>query len=100
MEKLETGHDGLYTENELPSLPQKVRPLYPNPTIWHFGHCKGMENMRQKYAKTREILDNPFRAEHLKYKDNDEYCKFHGKITTKMPLIPYWGPMPSVMKLW
>ena len=70
------------------------------PIIWHFGHCKGIEDMRQKYARTREIPDNPFRPEHMKYKDNDEYCVHQEKINGKLPCIHYAGKLPVCMKLW
>lgn len=71
-----------------------------NPCIWHYGGCKGMEDIRQKYARTRDIEGNPFRSEHLKYKDNDEYCKNHPIFQKSRPLIQYYGSLPRVMKLW
>ena len=71
-----------------------------NPCIWHFGGCKGMEDVRKKYAMQRDIKGNPFAEEFKRYKDNDEYCSHHPLFIKVRPLISYQGPLPKVMKLW
>lgn len=73
-----------------------------NPMIWHFGHCKGMEDLRNKYSKYRETNDpnDPFREERMKYKTNDEFCSRHDLFRGFRPFQFYFGPLPKVMKLW
>jgi glycosyltransferase involved in cell wall biosynthesis len=70
-----------------------------NFAIYHFGHCKGMENLREKYRKRMEIKDNPFK---IGYKDKtaDQYCSEHEIFRMSLPLINYNGPLPGCMKLW
>lgn len=68
--------------------------------IWHFGHCKGVENMRRKYKRTMHIAGNPFKPLFEKYKDIDDYCAHHEIFNMTLPLINYVGPLPKVMRLW
>lgn len=70
-----------------------------NPLIWHFGHCKGMEDLRQKYAKTGKVEDNPYGIRDTEEKNN-EHCKTHFIFRGTLPTIHYHGPLPEVMKLW
>lgn len=67
--------------------------------IFHFGHCKGMENIREKYRKRMKVKDNPFKNAY-KDKTADQYCASHEIFLMTIPLINYLGPLPSVMKLW
>jgi len=68
--------------------------------IWHFGHCKGMEYVREKYRRTMKIPGNPFKPEFERFKDTDEYCKSHPFFMMTKPVIFYYGPLPEVLKLW
>ena len=70
--------------------------------IWHFGHCKGMEELREKYKKRMFIEGNPFFPKELKdkFKTPDDYCKNHDLFQMTRPIIFYNGPLPKVMNLW
>ena len=72
------------------------------PCIYHFGHCKGMENLREKYRRSMEVPDNPYRAhyEELKCKSVDEYCAQHNIFKGSIPLIHYDGKLPKILGLW
>lgn len=70
--------------------------------IYHFGHCKGMEKLREKYKFTMGILENPFRAQMdvLGCTTVDEYCSMHEIFRMTIPLKIYDGPLPKCLKLW
>jgi glycosyltransferase involved in cell wall biosynthesis len=70
------------------------------PTIWHFGHCRGMEQIRMKYRKTTKYEDNPFKAEFKKFDTVDEFCAHHRLFRGWIPIIQWDGKLPSVMNLW
>jgi len=72
------------------------------PCIYHFGHCKGMENLREKYRRSMDVPDNPFKRhyDNLKCKNVDEYCAKHNIFKGTLPLIKYDGPLPKIMRLW
>ena len=70
-----------------------------NPLIWHFGHCKGMEDLREKYAKTGKVSDNPYGIRNEE--QNNGHCARHEWFRgVNVPLINYSGPLPKVMRLW
>ena len=66
------------------------------PMIWHFGHCKGLENIRERYRE-RDIKENPW---HVEGKTTDDKCKEHELFRGSLPCIHYAGKLPKVMKLW
>jgi len=70
------------------------------PAIFHFGHCKGMEDIKKKYTRSMDIEDNPFRRELRKGETIDQYVARHELFRDTRPTIKYDGPMPSVMSLW
>jgi len=72
------------------------------PCIYHFGHCKGMENLREKYRRSMNVPDNPFKRhyDNLGCKNIDEYCAKHNIFKGSIPLINYTGKLPKVMNLW
>ena len=70
------------------------------PCIFHFGHCKGMEDLRQKYLRSMSLKDNPFRKELRKGETVEQYIARHDLFRANRPMIHYDGPMPSVLKLW
>jgi len=98
-EEIQPEHSGL-------NKPVKmwVRPSnygYVNsPCIWHFGGCKGPEDLRQKYELRGKIEGNPFAPEHDKYKTNDEYCANHALFRMTRPMILWDSNLPKVMRLW
>lgn len=75
-----------------------VSKIASNPIIFHFGHCKGMENLANRYRE-RHIKENPFTG-----KMNDEefnnHLRTHNILRGTLPLIAYHGPLPKVMNLW
>jgi glycosyltransferase involved in cell wall biosynthesis len=81
-----------------------VRPSnygYVNsPCIWHFGGCKGMEDLRVKYELRGKIEGNPFAPEHERFKTNDEYCAAHPLFRMTRPIILWDGNLPKCLKLW
>jgi len=70
------------------------------PTIWHFGHCRGMEHIRMKYRRTTQMKDNPFRKEFEKFATVDEYCAHHKLFKGWIPIIQWDGKLPKVLRLW
>lgn len=66
------------------------------PIIWHFGQCKGMENIRERYRK-RDMPENPW---YEKDKNTDQKCAEHPLFRGSLPAIHYAGKLPKVMKLW
>jgi len=66
------------------------------PIIWHFGQCKGMEYIREKYKK-RNMPENPW---YVKDKSVDEKCTEDPLFRGSLPVIHYAGKLPEVMKLW
>jgi glycosyltransferase involved in cell wall biosynthesis len=89
-------------EGKIHELPKfRSMPIFANLNtmfIWHFGHCKGMENLREKYRRTFSISDNPY-TKNLKI-SFDKYCANHELFRVTRPMIQYDGSLPSVMKLW
>jgi len=67
--------------------------------IYHFGHCKGMEDLRNKYRMSMQIDENPFRP-HFVGMTPDQYCATHELFRMSRPIIFYDGHLPKVMKLW
>lgn len=66
--------------------------------IWHFGHCKGIEELVSKY-KERKIPDNPY-TNKLTDKEFKSYLKVNDNLRGTLPLMRYEGKMPEVMGLW
>ena len=87
--------------HELPNFKvgTKVAPLHTM-YIWHFGHCKGMEDLRKKYTRSMTIPGNPYKPHFEKFHNADEYCAQHELFQMRRPIMFYNGPLPHVMKLW
>ena len=85
--------------HEYLEIPEGTQYNVTNPWIWHFGHTKGMEDLRQKYTKTMAIPSNPYKSVYGT-KTPDEYCATHELFRGTRPIINYRGPLPRVMKLW
>jgi glycosyltransferase involved in cell wall biosynthesis len=87
--------------HELPVLPEGsvIKPLNTM-FIWHFGHCKGMEDLREKYRRSMSIEGNPFKPNFERFDNADQYCAQHELFHMRRPIIFYNGPLPKVMKLW
>ena len=74
-------------------------PLKENPPIiFHYGHCKGMEDLRRKYAQCMEIYPDSFKKAGIE--NVNQYCASHEVFRKTRPLIVYDGPHPKVMMLW
>jgi len=74
-------------------------PLRDNPPIiFHYGHCKGLEDVRRKYAQYMRIFPEAF--EKAGIKNVDEYCAKHEVFTKQRPLIYYGGKHPKSLGLW
>jgi len=72
--------------------------LTNNPMIWHFGHCKGVENLANRYRE-RHIPDNPYTGKMSK-EQLSAYLKTHNKLRGRLATVRYDGPLPRVMNLW
>lgn len=69
------------------------------PMIWHFGHCKGPEDLRKKYEVRSKIPSNPWNAERGDM-TNDQYCAEHPMFTGNIAALHYAGKLPQCLRLW
>ena len=88
--------------HELPEFKNGERAIATTAqiSIFHFGHCKGMEDLRRKYRRSMTIKENPFRPEYEQYKNTDDYCKNHELFLMSRPIMFYYGHLPWCMNLW
>jgi len=84
--------------HEYIDLDQKKTATIWDFVIWHFGHCKGIEELANKYRK-RRIPDNPYTG-HMSKEELQKYLKTHDILRGMIPLIKYDGSLPKVMELW
>ncbi len=75
-------------------VPVKENP----PIIFHYGHCKGMEDLRRKYAQCMNIYSESFKK--AGFENVDQYCAKHEVFRKTRPLIVYDGSHPKVLGLW
>ena len=77
--------------------------IIENPIIFHFGHCRGIVNLMNKYKFSWNLAkknDFPFANELRMAKTPEQYCANHPIIKGTIPLIRYNGHLPKVMGLW
>ena len=91
------GWQGAVHERVVFKTKRKTRNIM-GPAIWHFGHCKGIEDIVKRY-RSRHIKDNPFTGKMSK-NEFDRYLRTHQMLRGTLPLSKYDGPMPKVMNLW
>lgn len=84
--------------HEFIDMKQEFTLRVNSPFIWHFGHCKGIEDLANRYRE-RHIKDNPFTG-HMSKEELEKHFKTHNKLRGRIALARYDGPLPKIMGLW